>query len=256
MRMGGSLMQVYKKSCIALLALLMVAGFDARAYGAPRRPVRGDGHPVPATSIGRYRLHNHPNGPKGPPLYGLRLDGLLTLDHHDVFTFDFDAPESAMFMDLSATGIHIFGQAFGGLDRGRGYKAGSTGVFLIDFKYDSGVSALSRDRGIPDIAVTGGCSLSNSGTIQAMFGSNQTPIPLVAKCGRRGNSFRFGDKNGSGHRGFDGLSGWGRLNHNGLPHMKAGEFLFTAEKIPEPSSLALLCLGLPLLMSRRRAGNR
>ncbi len=130
MRMGGSLMQIYKRSCIALLALLMVAGFDARAYGAPRRPFRGGGHPVPATSIGRYRLHNHPNGSKGPPLYGLRLDGLLTLDHHDVFTFDFDAPESAMFMDLSATGIHIFGRAFGGLDRGRGYKAESTGVVI------------------------------------------------------------------------------------------------------------------------------
>ncbi len=248
-------MLVFKRICIALSALLIIAWPDALAYGASIDPYGGSENPGPATNTEQYRLHNHPDGNKGPPLYGLRLDGLLTLDDDDVFTFDFDAPESAMFMDLSATSIHIFGQAFGGLDVGPSYEAGSTGVWLIDFTYDTGVGPLGGDGGFPDIRVTGGCTMSNSGTIQATFGPNQTPIPLVDKCNRQGFSFQFGDENGGGHRGFNGLSGWGWLNHNGLPHMNASDFLFTAEKIPEPSSLALLCLGLPLLLSRRRAGN-
>lgn len=249
-------MNTCKRICIALSALSLLACFDVTASASPIGPFCGGDNPGPAANTERYRLHNHPDGVKAEPYYGLRLDGLLTLDDDDVYTFDFDAPESAMFMDVSSTSIHIYGQAFGGRDVGDHYSFRSAGVWLIDFLYDTGVGLVGGDGGFPDIRVTGGCSMSNSGTIQKTFGRNRNPIPLVDKCNMQGFSFQFGDENGGGHRNFDGLSGWGWLNHNGLPHMESSDFLFTAEKIPEPTSLALLCTGLPLLMSRRRRGNR
>ena len=32
-------------------------------------------------------------------------------------------------------------------------------------------------------------------------------------------------------RGFAGISGWGWLNHSGLPHISASDWLFTAEQV-------------------------
>lgn len=49
-----------------------------------------------AISIGTYNLHNHPDGSANPPAYGLRLDGLLTGNTNEEYTFDFDHVDSAM----------------------------------------------------------------------------------------------------------------------------------------------------------------
>lgn len=67
---------------------------------------------------GLYRLHNHRDGHAAPPFYGLRLDGLRTGDASDVFSFDFDAPEAAVFLELTPTSARIFGTAWGGEDAG------------------------------------------------------------------------------------------------------------------------------------------
>jgi len=67
---------------------------------------------------GLYRLHNHRDGRSAPPFYGLRLDGLQTGDADDVFSFDFDAPGAAVFLELEPTGARIFGTAYGGEDLG------------------------------------------------------------------------------------------------------------------------------------------
>jgi hypothetical protein len=59
-----------------------------------------------------------------------------------------------------------------------------------------------------------------------------------------------------GHRGFNGISGWGWLSYVAddgtvLPHVYAADWLFTAELIPAPGAIALMGMG-GLLAARRR----
>jgi hypothetical protein len=198
---------------------------------------QGGGTECPAQGTVRYELHNHPDGGAAPPLYGLRLDGLLTGDGSDVFSFDFDHAQSAVFMDVGATTVHIFGHAFGGRDVGSSYT--NAGVWLIDFTYAVGVTTAAGD----DDLIVNNCGSVNTGTIQATFGSNQSPIALVDFCGGNPFSFRFGnEEDDNGHRGFSGLSGWGWLNHSGQAHISASDWLFTAEVVcPEPPQTGACC---------------
>ncbi|MCG8403732.1 MAG: hypothetical protein MI923_00910, partial [Phycisphaerales bacterium] len=217
--------------------------------------------PPPGTT--RYKLGNHPAGGGAPPLYGLRLDGLLhvpTFDDDDddgdddddddggsfnskIVTFDFeDEPGTCMFLDLNldAGTIRIFGRAFGGVVKNNDYV--NPEFWDIDFTYVEGVGLVGGDGGFPDVHANN-CPASgaNSGTIAAVDGS-PGPIALVDYCGSNSFAFRFGDVNGAGHRGFDGLSGWGWLNHSGRPHLWISDWLFTAELVcPEPPPSGACC---------------
>jgi hypothetical protein len=93
---------------------------------------------------GTYRLSNHPDGAAANPTYGMRLDELFNVTGgHDVFTFDFEAPGSAMYLDYDGTSIHIYGTAFGGRDIGSSYDPAHSSAVEIDFYYS--VSHLAAD---------------------------------------------------------------------------------------------------------------
>lgn len=191
----------------------------------------GDDSECPLEGLERYRLHNHPDGNAAPPSYGLRLDGLLTGNGQHIYTFDFDDPQSAMFMDVDHnTGtIHIFGRTVGGRVQSGAFV--DPELWNVDFTYAEGVGLVGGDGGFADLSIdTCPATGVNAGTISADDGS-PGPIALVDTCGSNSFSFRFGDKNGEGHRGFDGLSGWGWLNHSGEPHVYDSDWLFTAERI-------------------------
>ena len=66
--------------------------------------------PLQALPFGTYAINNHPDGSAASPFYGLRLDGLG--GGSDIWTFDFDHTDSAMFMTFSATELRIFGSSF------------------------------------------------------------------------------------------------------------------------------------------------
>jgi|GEM_PF-4891332 len=181
----------------------------------------------PAPGVTRYRLANHPDGDHQPPPYGMRLDELFDVTPgHDVFSFDFEHPASAMWMDLAPDEIHIFGRAYGGLDIGAGYDPAYQGVAQIDLWYTMGVGLVPVD----DDSIVDTANNVNAGSIRVSFGPTPgAAIPLVDERGNYGYSFRFGDEDDdNGHRGFAGLSGWGWVNHSGLPHVAAGDWLFTA----------------------------
>lgn len=200
---------------------------------------------------GTYELSNHPDGSATPPPYGLRLDELYNAtSSHDIFTFNFDAPQSSVFMVITANSIRITGQALGGRDTGGAHANDAyLGVYTFDFLYSTGVQPAAGD----DDLIVNAANRANSGTIVTPLGDT---IALVDERSG-GFSFRFGDEdNDAGHRGFAGLSGWGWLTHggSGATHVAASDWLFTAElvEIPTPGALALTGLA-GLAMLRRRA---
>lgn len=199
---------------------------------------------------GAYRLFNHPDGSLNPPPYGARFDGLYGNPAHD-YTMDFEAAGSAMFMDvdLVAGTIRIYGTALGGRDIGGVYDtaAPTYGFYDFDFIYN-GITQVPGD----DDYWFNGANHSNSGTIVTPLG---TTVNIVDEADVY--TFRLGNENNDlGHRGFNGISGWGWLSYvadNGtvLPHVYATDWLFTAELIPTPGAIALMGMG-GLLMARRR----
>lgn len=214
-----------------------------------------------AVDEGLYELHNHPDGNQAPPLYGMRLDHLFDVPSStaDVFTFDFDHADSAMFLDYSGTSINIFGTVFGGLDTGTMFDPAYSGLWGVDFTYNN-VSMFAGDDDVGFMGASG----SNFGFIVPLFSSADMVITALdfvdlTDASNGDFTFRFGDENDDlGHRGFDGLSGWGWLdfletNGNGGTQ----DWLFTAERIevPEPSTYLLLACFLcaAMLLKSKRA---
>lgn len=205
---------------------------------------------APATGV--YKLGNHPDGSAQPPAYGLRLDELINVTAgHDVFTFNFEDPSSNMQLDWNGSTIHISGLAYGGLDTGGYYgNAAYRGLWAIDFLYDTGVSVLANN-------VTVFSNMVNSGIITSLSGLGS--FNLLDKSD---GSFAFklgSENNGSGHRGYNGISGWGWLNHSGAGlgnHVAASDWLFIATPVPEPETWALTAFGLALLGWTRRRNPR
>ncbi len=212
---------------------------------------------------GFYALHSHPDGNQSPPPYGLRLDG-LNGDTSQEFTFDFDGQGAAMWLVLSGSGpsswkMEITGQAYGGRDVGSAYANDQwLGLYDIDFTYDVSVESVPGDDDIWVVASSG----ENAGIITAPNGNQY----LLEDKSNGSFTFRFGDEdNDAGHRGFDGISGWGWLMHGlivpGAPtqtqHVVASDWLFTAEKsdVPTPGAVSLLAGALGLAGTRRRRRN-
>jgi hypothetical protein len=205
---------------------------------------------------GLYRLHNHPDGNMRPPFYGLRLDG-LNGDNAEEFTFDFDDPQSAMFLDYSGSEIHIFGQSFGGRDIGNAYANDVfRGVYTIDFTYDMNLSSSEDGGTFDDVVVSRPFKQPglNFGTIS---GPGIGTVHLRDKASDENLTFVFGDEGGA-HRGFVGLSGFGWLDisRDGgrtFTHTDAQDWIFTAERqqVAEPAAMVLLLSGLLGLAARK-----
>lgn len=223
--------------CLFARGMCALVAFGGLSAAALAGPITG----------GLYRLHNHPDGDADPPPYGMRLDELYNeTSGHDIYTFDFDHASSNMVLNYDSTNqiITISGVAWGGRDIGGSYANDQyLGFYTIAFTYNVGVGPVPGDD---DIWVTS-ASGSNSGTIQTPLGHTKNLRDVAAD----GFTFRFGDENNNqGHRGFAGISGWGWMDIDGH-HQDAQDWLFTAERIPEPSSVLLALLGVVGVVRRR-----
>lgn len=196
---------------------------------------------------GEYKLDNHPFADETPPGYGLRLDELFDINpgEHDVFTFSFAEADGAdMRLTYDGSFIHIFGTAFGGLDTGNGYDPEHSSFITVDFTFEN-VEIAEPDDDLIVRAVNG----PNTGYI-SWLATNEV-INLYDHPDDEGVKFRFGDEDDNmGHRGFEGISGWGWMNHHDPDvHVEASDWIFTATLIPGPSALAG---GAALLLVVRR----
>jgi len=150
---------------------------------------------------GLYRLHDHRDGRAAPPRYGLRLDGLLTGDAADVFSFDFDGPGAAVFLELEPTSARLFGTAYGGKDVGDRFEHAE--LWDLEMHY-----ALADPSGTAGRLESIGSPGSNAGTLRRR--SDGRVFTLEDHGGPP--SFVIGP----GHRTSPGVfSGWGWLKHSG-----------------------------------------
>jgi hypothetical protein len=184
---------------------------------------------------GNYTLENHPDGAASSPFYGLRLDGLLSGQSKDIYTFNFTEGGASMGLnyDDASNTIRISGTAYGGLDQGDSYSAPE--LFSIDFIYHN----VQQVAGDDDLWVDGRQAGNNTGTITRQTSGDV--FNLADFAGANAYSFRLGDgDHDQGYRGHQGLSGWGWLNHAPAnaslsPHRYASDWLFTAK--PKPAAV-------------------
>ena len=184
---------------------------------------------------GEYVLRNHPDGNAAPPYYGLRLDDLY--GGFSTITFDFEHAQSDMRMTLSDGGASavISGTTWGGVDNGGSFD--HAGLWNVSFTFSD---VLSNITGDDDLTAQGGDAEQSSGTITPLYDTawfNAGEAYQLADKEAGGYSFRLGNRsNDLGHRGHDGISGWGWLLHDGdgtLDHKPTSDFLFTAYPVPD-----------------------
>ncbi len=223
---------------------------DKRPKGGRQVPT---GNVTAALGDGEYSLGNHPDGNSATPFYGMVLNSLYRPKGSRKFTFDFDheASDMRMIVDAGGSSIRIFGSVFGGRDIGDDWADDVyKGMYEIDFSYTSGLSLASGDN---DLEVR--LPASNSGIISTPLGD---VFDLLDKANDSGRVFRLGDEdNDLGHRGFDGISGWGWLTgrqQGGRSKNVSGDFLFTVKPVPAPGTAVLGGLGLVCFTGRRRRG--
>lgn len=240
--------------------------------------------PAAALMLGSsFNVKSHPGGGKAPPVYCLRLDGLLSGKSSEIYTFDCNHDQSNVMLTYDETGVRIMGQVFGGKDIGVSYKAGTTALWDLDFRYEF-ADITPMDGGIRVSDGIADKSLGNgTGTLTSTeFGE----FLLADYSGNFGYTFDFKpdghriDPGNPAHAPYDENTWVGRgwLNHEHVStgtlnagdlagtdinkHLSASDWLFVAEpkrRVPEPGfTLGLFSLGLwgasSLLKRNRKNG--
>lgn len=172
-------------------------------------PAPGDQTDV-LVADGTYTLHNHPAFG-----HGLQLNNLIVPNENTATTyqFDFDHPDSDITLVVDGDIITISGTMFGGriLDGTTDqYDPNDSGLWEVDFEYTNVQQAFDDDD-LEVPAIDGGPF--GFGTLTQLYGPEKV-FDLRGDSGDMTFEFRLGDEaDNSGYEGFEGVSGWGWLQH-------------------------------------------
>jgi hypothetical protein len=213
---------------------------EAYAVGADGTVLRWG--PQEEANVSYWLCHDHPDGSASPPLYGLRIEGLLE-DGPYTFSFDYeDESERARVVlayDEDLQQIRITGRAYGGRVVDDEWGASSRGWIDIDFTYTTHI-AVKDDCGAlagDDLYVTAESS-ANQGTVALDGWGGDFVFPCSDRSGENnGCSFIFdNDYDSKGNAAIaDDLSIW---SASGWIHPGASgprDWLFIAERITAPA---------------------
>ncbi|MEZ6241886.1 MAG: hypothetical protein R3B57_02485 [Phycisphaerales bacterium] len=197
-----------------------------------------------ADVVAQFQMHDHPDGDVNPPPYGLRVDNLFDAGRINTFSIDHFGDSIITINDDGGNlSIHMEGTLYGGRDGGEMPVTPEAYTYAFDFI--EGVEAYNggwRVVGTPD--ANGGFLDQVNGDFYATFG---------AKADDNGISFIFAP---DGHRLPGDDSSWvgrGWVMADGVQRTGyTQDWLFTADVVPAPGTLALALGGGVLTMPRRR----
>lgn len=223
---------------------------------------------VASAVIITYDLSDKAPGALADPDYGLRLDDLFSDPTESNWTFSFDDPGASVQMDIDtdAATVRIHGTVIGGRDSGSEWAAETTAIWELDFTYSHLVTINDASTGYWSVAE----SADNFGWLRLV-----DEIDLDGIAGTdEGRYIALGDYHGGSFVANAGpapsgpyVSAWlestdGFIdNINNLigetyvrPNGDAccKDFGYRATSVPEPTSLALMSLGLFGLGFNRR----
>lgn len=204
------------------------------------------------TVVAEYEINDHPNGGLVPPTYALRLDNIFGFEKatFSADTFN-DATLTVLQDDAGAFIIDIAGTFHGGEDIGGAW--GTTFDIAANFRYAANVVATANGY-----QVNGFTTLNNGVFTRLDTNESTTWYGMEDSAGDNGpigGTFTFAS-DGWEIPGDDSSwvgRGWLTQNDDGsMTAAPAQDWIFTANLIPAPGSLALLGLGGLAAVRRRR----
>lgn len=198
---------------------------------------------------GVYEPGSHPYGALASPEYGLRLNGNFAANRPDNshYTFDFDHALSNIIMTFDGSNYSISGNLWGGFNRGRDSNTYVGGEALWNLNWIMGTNCSAGD------------ACGGSGTIVNIDGSGFGAYTLTGKANKAGEEFLFE----RGFRNYGGITGngwvlWQEIlpqtaSEGQWARRSGGDFIFV--QVPEPSTLAILAIGLICLGAARYKNN-
>ncbi|NKB38992.1 MAG: PEP-CTERM sorting domain-containing protein [Gammaproteobacteria bacterium] len=241
--------------CLVLLASLLVSTANATVF--------------------QYSLSNKAPGAVAPPDYGLRLDNLFGTGNNTHWTFSFTQTNVLMEIDTVAQTARIFGDVIGGNETGIADEWNSSNgqLWNLDFTYNNinitdastGFWQADNTSGTDPLAGSGLLTLLDDVNVDGIAGNDGgRSIGLADYSSGTAGWFNIGGPNPKGPY----VSSWladtqyfvdgsfdptdaQEYNRNGAC---CKDFGFRAERVPEPTSLLLMGLGLlGLARGRRRS---
>lgn len=199
-----------------------------------------------SADVFEFAMSNHPDGAVAPPFYGLRVDNMFGNGRINTFSID-HVGDSLLTVTEDGDDISILmeGTLFGGGDGGDAHV--NPELYTYTFEYTEGVTKTSEGWKVV------GTPEANGGTLTRV--SDGAEFDFTTKANGSGVAFIF---EADGHRiagDSDSWVGRGWVMSEGNPRSGATQdWLFTAEVVPAPGTVALGAMG-GLLVTRRRRKN-
>ncbi|MFI4898732.1 MAG: PEP-CTERM sorting domain-containing protein [Phycisphaerales bacterium JB059] len=199
-----------------------------------------------SADVFEFQMFNHPDGAVAPPYYGLRVDNMFGEGNVNTFSID-TIGDSVLTVneDGEDISIHMEGTLYGGTDSG--VTTGGGALYTYTWDYTEGVEKTANGWRVV------GMSGANGGALTRV--SDGAEFSFTTKTNGSDVAFIF---QADGHRISGDADAWvGRgwvMSQDNPRGQHTQDWLFSAEVVPAPGTVALGAMG-GLLVTRRRRKN-